>query len=83
MYDRYGGLPEYNTWGKEDDDFFARLSSLAEVVREEVPGFYHQWHPNDIEWKDRYSAQAPFRQQDNARGKLVLDELAGEVAAGV
>lgn len=48
------GWPELPTWGREDDVFHSRVAERTEIVREEVPGFYHQWHPEEIAWKDRY-----------------------------
>jgi hypothetical protein len=54
LYQQSGGWPEYTLWGKEDDHFLQKIRSLAEVVREEVPGFYHQWHPDDTEWKEQH-----------------------------
>ena len=54
MYKRAGGWPEYDEYGKEDEDFFSQISSFLVVVREEVPGFYHQWHPTNIAWKNQY-----------------------------
>ncbi len=71
-----GGWPEYDRWGKEDDDFFSRVASLVEVVREEVPGFYHQWHPDDIGFKDQYSARAPFLKQELEQIEIAWRELA-------
>ncbi|MGH7801483.1 MAG: glycosyltransferase family 2 protein [Thermodesulfobacteriota bacterium] len=53
-YSQSDGWPEYYSWGLEDDHFFSNVSSFAHVVREEVAGFYHQWHPGDLHWKDRY-----------------------------
>lgn len=32
-------------YGKEDDDIFTRANKLLTVFREEVPGFFHLWHP--------------------------------------
>lgn len=32
-------------YGKEDDDIFTKSNKLLKVVREEVPGFFHLWHP--------------------------------------
>jgi glycosyltransferase involved in cell wall biosynthesis len=52
-FESSGGWPEYSSWGREDNDFFDRVRAIAKVVRKEVPGFYHQWHPHEIEWKDR------------------------------
>lgn len=37
--DRWG--PRY---GREDDDVYWRAVQIMEVVRERVPGFFHQWH---------------------------------------
>lgn len=54
-YDRSGGWPEYETWGREDTVFFHRVRTIVEVVREKGSGLYHQWHPEDPAWKDRYS----------------------------
>jgi glycosyltransferase involved in cell wall biosynthesis len=47
------GWAEYDTWGREDDDFYERVGRISEIVREEVPGFCHQWHPDTLAWKDR------------------------------
>lgn len=74
-YEASGGWPEYDCWGKEDDDFHARLKSLVEVVRENVPGFCHQWHPTDLEWKDQYSARAPIRQREKQQLLQAVPEL--------
>jgi len=56
-FDRSGGWPEFNSWGQEDEDFFKNVSLLVEVVREKAPRFYHQWHPNSLEWKNRYGSE--------------------------
>jgi glycosyltransferase involved in cell wall biosynthesis len=32
-------------YGKEDDDIFTRANNKLSVLREEVPGFFHLWHP--------------------------------------
>lgn len=34
------------TWGAEDDKFFDDLKSKYGVVRKNVEGFCHQWHPS-------------------------------------
>jgi glycosyltransferase involved in cell wall biosynthesis len=47
IYREVGGWPEYYTWGMEDNHFYEKISSIVQVVREEVSGFYHQWHPYD------------------------------------
>ena len=30
------------------------MRGFGNCIREMVPKFYHQWHPNDVEWKDRF-----------------------------
>jgi len=54
-----GGWPDYDSWGLEDTHFYERIASHVEIVREQAPGLRHQWHPEDIFWKDRYSAKYP------------------------
>lgn len=48
-----GMIPEYNTWGHEDLHFFNKLR--CNKIREKCNNFIHQWHPNEIEWKNRFS----------------------------
>lgn len=45
---------EKREWGREDDAFMSTVAAEAAVVREEVPGFCHQWHPSHQSWKNRY-----------------------------
>lgn len=55
QFDSVGGLPDYNRWGREDDDFYHAFGSHGiPVVREKGVRFYHQWHPNQVGWKQRY-----------------------------
>lgn len=74
-----GGWPEYNTWGKEDDDFLKRVSALVNVIRQPVTGFFHQWHPDDILWKDRYGDRDPAAIQEIESVRLAVRELAETV----
>ncbi len=62
MLERAGGWPDYEMWGKEDEEFFEKISAIVPVVREEVPGFYHQWHPEEIAWKNRYGSTQNLEQ---------------------
>ncbi len=82
LFDRVGGWPEYQGWGREDDDFHKRVAAVAEVVREETPGFYHQWHPDDVEWKDRLVKKPPFVEQEYRQRELARDELTGIIPPG-
>ena len=77
-FERAGRWPDYATWGNEDDDFFARVADVAPVARAEVEGFFHQWHPEDILWKDRYANLDPAAVQEILGGRAVVakvDEL--------
>jgi len=51
MFRLSGGWPEYDRWGKEDTHFYDRIKGVVPIAREEVPGFFHQWHPTGIDWK--------------------------------
>jgi glycosyltransferase involved in cell wall biosynthesis len=53
-FERVGGWPEYNSWGREDDLFWARVAQQAATLRERTEGLVHQWHPDDIDFKNRY-----------------------------
>lgn len=41
---RSGGLPEFFSWGGDDDVFYDRLAPLTSVVRERDGDLLHQWH---------------------------------------
>jgi hypothetical protein len=82
VFERAGRWPQYCSWGKEDTDFFSSVSSIAQVVREEVPGFYHQWHPEDILWKDQYADRDPGAIEEIKQSRQALRELAQVVPAG-
>jgi glycosyltransferase involved in cell wall biosynthesis len=62
-----GGWPEYTTWGKEDGHLFQAVSRAANVVRERLDGFYHQWHPDDREWKNRYGTGKSAWEEEKER----------------
>jgi glycosyltransferase involved in cell wall biosynthesis len=44
-FDAAGGIPEFESWGGEDQLFFGRLALHAALVRERSEGLAHQWHP--------------------------------------
>ncbi|MCP3709796.1 glycosyltransferase family 2 protein [Paraburkholderia sp. CNPSo 3274] len=46
VFNATGGLPEFRSWGGEDDIFAARVGDLLERVRERFDGIRHQWHPD-------------------------------------
>jgi glycosyltransferase involved in cell wall biosynthesis len=82
VFERAGGWPEYDGWGKEDDVFFDKVSSLVAVVRQETPGFYHQWHPDAVLWKDRYTARFPWMLDEFIRRDAALAQLQSICADG-
>ncbi|MFD0894225.1 glycosyltransferase [Luteolibacter ambystomatis] len=43
-----GGVPEFHSWGGEDNLFHQRVSSLAPVRREATDAILHQWHPEEV-----------------------------------
>ncbi|QDT14241.1 glycosyltransferase family 2 protein [Alienimonas californiensis] len=43
-----GGVPEFESWGGEDDLFYDRLARIGPVVRERAEGLRHQWHPDRL-----------------------------------
>ena len=45
MFAASGGVPEFQSWGGEDDIFYERVRRIANIRRDEGAGFYHQWHP--------------------------------------
>lgn len=54
MYESCGGTPLYTSWGREDTDLFKSINKMYKCHRFTVNGFYHQWHPDDYEWKNKY-----------------------------
>ena len=75
MFELADGWPEYDVWGKEDDHFHSKIAAQVKVVREEVRGFCHQWHPNDIVWKNQHSTRAAEITQEIEQVKIATQEL--------
>jgi hypothetical protein len=75
LFDQVEGWPEYEVWGKEDDHFYGKIKAYAEIVREEVEGFYHQWHPNDVVWKNQYAERAAEIAHEIEQVTLAKQEL--------
>jgi len=46
--------PEYNKWGNEDTHFYQFFKTKKLAVRSNVATFFHQWHPNTFNFKNRY-----------------------------
>ncbi len=75
-FERSGHWPEYSSWGREDKEFWANVSSRQGTARERVPGFFHQWHPDDLDWKNRYGEQTAAFVQTKARVIAAQHEIA-------
>jgi glycosyltransferase involved in cell wall biosynthesis len=54
IFYKAGKWPEYGRWGFEDHDFLEKLKNYNIIYRRDGE-FVHQWHPNDENWKNRYS----------------------------
>lgn len=45
VFNASGGVPEFESWGGEDNLFSERVHRHRPGVRERWPGLRHQWHP--------------------------------------
>jgi glycosyltransferase involved in cell wall biosynthesis len=83
VFERAGRFPDYVHWGEEDVHFFDHVAAISDVVRQQVEGFYHQWHPNDFEWKNRYGQPSPYEAERKKVARqlaVVADELVQSVS---
>jgi glycosyltransferase involved in cell wall biosynthesis len=78
MFDDVGGWPEYNSWGREDVELSQRVAERFTIVRERTEGLFHQWHPDDIDFKNRYGEEDDAVQ--NIRAKAEQAKLEERVA---
>ncbi|PQO43820.1 glycosyltransferase family 2 protein [Blastopirellula marina] len=76
LFEQAGPIPEFESWGGEDDLFHEAVARHVTVVRERTPYLKHQWHPES----SRHEYYANPRQSDyqqykkaNSRESL-LDE---------
>ncbi|MEO8494733.1 MAG: glycosyltransferase [Planctomycetota bacterium] len=59
--DAVGGVPEFESWGGEDDLLRDRLKHRVAIARERVAGLFHQWHPDHCRHSNyRRAAKADF-----------------------
>lgn len=54
LFYKVGKWPEYYSHGFEDTDFAKKLSQFTKLYTSNLP-FYHQWHPQSKDWKNRYA----------------------------
>ncbi|ADG66882.1 glycosyl transferase family 2 [Planctopirus limnophila DSM 3776] len=48
VWNAAGQIPEFYSWGGEDNLFADRLQSIKPGIREVSLGFRHQWHPESL-----------------------------------
>jgi len=82
VFDAVQGWPQHTSWGREDTGFHHRVKDQTRVIREEVPGFYHQWHPDELVWKDRYTSRAEDLRKEAAQLLETANQLNGIIPAG-
>ena len=51
LFKSVGGIPEFKSWGGEDDIFHNRVSSQVTVRRDIQSGLLHQWHPEKFRYE--------------------------------
>lgn len=54
MRETLGPWREFKSHGKSDCLMFHRAEKKCKVLCERGPDFFHQWHPDDMEWKNRH-----------------------------
>lgn len=88
-FESSGGLPEFDSWGGEDDVFHERVSRKVGVLRERSYGLIHQWHPEHIRHEhysqprksDYYEYSGRNRQAVDPRGTPRVRYEASDSAA--
>ncbi len=45
VFEAAGGVPEFHSWGGEDDLLFENVARVSPVERFKLRGLQHQWHP--------------------------------------
>ncbi len=60
LFQKAGPVPEFESWGGEDDLFHESLARFVPIIRERSPYLEHQWHPE----ASRHENYAKPRQSD-------------------
>jgi len=60
MVESVGGWLENANWGGEDMNFYMRIDKMYQTARIKVDNYFHQWHPDDFQWKNRYYVQCNY-----------------------
>lgn len=59
---------EYDSLGKEDEDFWNFFNKFDICSRKKINGYYHQWHPESQEFKNKY-----YKYNDITKKKVFLN----------
>lgn len=70
LFEQAGQVPEFESWGGEDDLFHESLARLVPIVRERSPFLQHQWHPES----SRHEHYANPRQSDFLRHRAESEQ---------
>lgn len=75
-HQRVGGVPEFQSWGGEDDLFFERISRFWSIDRTLDHDLMHQWHPSSIRSQYYKNAKAKDIQEYRSQpGKADVDVI--------
>lgn len=62
---------EYSRWGNEDSDFYDFFDNKNIAVRDNAnETFFHQWHPTEIAFKNRYYSNSDNDNRNNSTLKV-------------
>lgn len=53
-YWQVSGVKEIPRWGTEDNLFVQGISKIVPIYRPQVANYFHQWHPNGNDWKNKH-----------------------------
>lgn len=73
-----GGVPEFESWGGEDDLIYERVKARYPIIRELDSGLRHQWHP---EWSRHIHYRNTPRSDFHQAIGIPPEELVSETIA--
>lgn len=69
LFHKAGPVPEFESWGGEDDLFHESLARFAPIIRERSPFLEHQWHPEASRHENYANPRQSDYQEHVARSK--------------
>lgn len=69
LFQKAGPVPEFESWGGEDDLFHESLARFAPIIRERSPFLEHQWHPESSRHENYANPRQSDYQEHVARSK--------------